>query len=136
MLMSNKFSKVIGFILIAPAMAQAEEFAQITEALRAAKEVVQSVIANSIWLLAFFPIVIGGVLAFLVKEHLENKESTSQYEPRVMKFGKIIGAFVAGVIFVFILYGFIGKGLMGYDFGQSWDLFVTKFWKEAAGMAR
>lgn len=110
-------------------------FETLEEAIGWAKEAIQGIIANSFWLLAIIPVGAAGYSWKIMKEYLENKEETSQFEPKWQKNGKLIVAALGGVVVTFLTYGIFGAIFFGKGFMETWELLVVRFWTDAANMA-
>ncbi|MDD4969873.1 MAG: hypothetical protein PHT07_10640 [Paludibacter sp.] len=111
-------------------------FTSMEDGIDSARQTAQGLIGHAIWILAFIPIGIGYWAWKTAKEHLENKEETSQFEPKWQKLGKLIAAALGGVAITFLAYGIIGGIFFGKGFMDTWNLLVVSFWNEAITFAR
>ena len=94
-----------------------------------AHDLVKAVFTAFAWATAFLPVWSAWFFSSKMKEHLENKEETGQYEPKYTKVFKIVMALIVGIIAAYILIGIIGKVFFGHaTFNDSWTKFVTTPW--------
>lgn len=94
---------------------------------------VVTTIKGWLWVSAFMPFAVGTGLVVLTKNYLEQKDeqSNGQTEPKFQRYAKLIGAFVGGVIIMFIVYGLWGMVFMGESsFTATWNKLVTPFWEQ------
>lgn len=89
------------------------------------------------WLLGIVPLGVAGFLAFKMKEYLEQKDEQSggQSEPKFSRYGKIIAAFIGGIVITYIVFGVLGTVFANKGFGDMWELLVVDFWKQIFGGA-
>lgn len=124
----------LGFFLATPTFVFAANDDKGLESLNqsgaAAKNVVANAIHNWKWIFALLPFGVGIFVAMQVKNHLEmqDERSNGQNEPKISRWGKIVGAFIGGVIIMFILYGILGKVFADMSFADMWKTMVTDFW--------
>ena len=84
------------------------------------------------WVFGILPFAIAIGIAYKVKDYLEQKDEQAggQTEPKASRYAKIVAAFIAGIIIMFILYGIFGLVFAGQtEFSAGWRIFVTDFWK-------
>ena len=115
------------FGLAAAAMA-GQDFTQLNTAGTSSKESTQGVIKSWLWVASLFPLGIGGFLVSKVKEYQERQEEQGQYEPKVAKYTKLIGAFIGGILITFLLYGILGTVFFNKGFGEMWQILVVDFY--------
>lgn len=106
------------------------EFTSMEEGMDNAKQGTQSLIGHAIWIFAFIPMGVGYWAYKTAKEHMENREETSQFEPKWQKIGKTWGAALGGVALTFLGYGVLGGIFLGKGFMDTWDILVVNFWNE------
>lgn len=108
------------------------QFTSMEQGMGEAKESTQSMIGHAIWIFAFIPMGAAWWAYKTAKEHMENREETSQFEPKWQKMGKLWGAALGGIALTFLGYGVIGEIFLNKGFMDTWTLFVVNFWVEIA----
>ena len=88
---------------------------------------VKTVIQSLQWILAFLPFAVAGVFGGVAyKKAKENSDREDNTKELAMK---TTGAVILGIVFMIIVYGFVGKALLGATtFGGGWSTFVTSWW--------
>lgn len=106
---------------------EADPFANLTASASTSEAGVKSTIKSFAWLFAFAPLgvaIIFGSIAFKkAKENSDREDNTKEIAMKVL-FGVVLG-----IVLMIVIYGIIGKGLMGtVNFGDGWKIFVTDWW--------
>ena len=85
------------------------------------------------WFFAFLPFIVAAVFgAVAYKKAKENSDREDNTKEIAMK---TAGAVILGIVVMVIVYGFIGKGLLGATtFGGGWTTFVTSWWAGVFGL--
>lgn len=88
---------------------------------------VKNVIKSLQWIFAFLPFGVAGIFgAVAYKKAKENSDREDNTKELAMK---TTGAVILGIVFMVIVYGFIGKAMLGAaTFGGGWQIFVTDWW--------
>jgi len=102
-------------------------FTNLSDSGSAAETGVRSTIQSLMWFFAFLPFIIAGVFGAVAynkaKENSDREDNTKEIAM------KTTGAVVLGIVLMIIIYGFIGKGLLGAQtFGGGWTTLVTNWW--------
>ncbi len=129
--MKKIFWTIITFFLMQPVV-YAGSFDNFDKAGGDAKDVAVSGIQSWIWVIGFIPFAFGIYSAFKMNEYLNQKDESGSgnTEPKVSRYGKVLGAGLAGVMIVYILLGLFGLVFAGKDFGETWDALVVNFWTQ------
>ena len=132
--MKKIFWTVMASLLSTPSLfaapAAGSGFANFDTAGSNASDVAVSGIKSWIWVIGFIPFAFGIYSAFKMNEYLNQKDESSggQNEPKVSRYGKVLGAGLVGVMIVYLLLGLFGLVFAGKTFAQSWQALVINFW--------
>lgn len=83
------------------------------------------------WLVGFIPVAFGLFTAFKMNEYLNQKdEGQGQNEPKPSRYAKVLGAFLIGVLIIYMLLGVFGAVFADKSFSETWQSFVVDLWSQ------
>jgi len=128
--MRKVFLLLLGLMVVGTAAFAANDFTQMTDAGGNAKETVQGTIAAWLWITALLPLGVSITLFFVVKDWQEQKEEQGQTQPKIAKYMSLLGAVIAGILIMYIVYGLIGVVFADKTFSEMWTTLVVDFYRD------
>ncbi|HHB52544.1 MAG TPA: hypothetical protein ENK75_05825 [Saprospiraceae bacterium] len=108
---------------------QDQAFTDLAGSGASAEQGVQATVNSLMWIFAFLPFVVSGIFGIVAfkkaKENSDREDNTKELAI------KTATAVILSLVAMIIIYGFIGKGMLGAEtFGGGWTQLVTQWWSD------
>lgn len=129
----KKMMRILFYVVCLTGVAYAANNASLADIGQGAESEIISFIKSFKWIFAIaglaVPLGAAGWTYNKIADQ-ESMDSNGQSQPKFFKWFKIFGAFLAGLVIMYLLYGGAAVMFLSKNFSEGWGVFVSSFFQE------